>query len=105
MVTYHDNRLYLLQRFGLELAGTVEDKPGIPPSPGHLATLIRTMKEQKVSLLIADPFSDQKVAELVAREGRAKLLILPPAVGGAKGVTTYLDLFDYQVRALIQALK
>lgn len=105
VVTYHDNRLYFLQRFGLELAGTVEDKPGIPPSPAHLAALIRTIKEQKIPLLIADPFSDQKVAELVAREGGAKLLILPPAVGGAKGVITYLDLFDYQVRALVQALK
>lgn len=105
VVTYHDNRLYFLRRFGLELAGTVEDKPGIPPSPTHLASLIRRMKEQKVRLLIADPFSDQKVAELVAREGGAKLLILPPAVGGAKGVDTYLDLFDYQVRAITEALQ
>jgi len=105
MVTYHDNRLYFLRRFGLELAGTVEDKPGIPPSPAHLAGLMRKMKEQKVPLLIADPFSDRKVAELVAKEGGAKLLILPPAVGGAKGVVSYLDLFEYTVAALIQALR
>jgi ABC-type Zn uptake system ZnuABC Zn-binding protein ZnuA len=105
VVTYHDNRLYFLQRFGLELVGTVEDKPGIPPSPGHLAALIRVMKERKVPLLIADPFSDPKVAELVAREAGAKLLVLPPAVGGAKGVTTYLDLFDHQVRSIAQALR
>lgn len=105
VVTYHDNRLYFLRRFGLELAGTVEDKPGIPPSPAHLARLIRTMKEQKVRLLIADPFSDQKVAELVAREGGAKLLVLPAAVGGAKGVASYFDLFDYTVDALARALR
>ncbi len=105
VVTYHDNRLYFLQRFGLELAGTVEDKPGIPPSPGHLAGLIRAMKEQKVRLLIADPFSDRKVAELVAREGGAKLLVLPSAVGGVKGITSYFDLFEHQVREIAEALQ
>ncbi len=105
VVTYHEDRLYFLQRFGLELAGTVEDKPGIPPSPTHLASLIRMMKEQKVRLLIADPFSDQKVAELVARESGAKLLILPPAVGGAKGVASYFDLFEYTISALTGALQ
>lgn len=105
VVTYHDNRLYFLRRFGLDLAGTVEDKPGIPPSPTHLAGLIRRIKEQKVRLVIADPFSDQKVAELVAREGGAKLLVLPPAVGGAKGVASYFDLFEHTVSALTGALR
>ncbi len=105
LVLYHADRQYFLRRFGLELAGTVEDRPGIPPSPVHLANLIRSMKEQKVRLVIADPFSDQKVAELVAREGGAKLLVLPAAVGGATGVASYFDLFDYHVRAIVQALQ
>jgi zinc/manganese transport system substrate-binding protein len=105
VITYHNTWIYFLSRFGLALAGTVEDRPGIPPSPPHLATLIRTMKEQKIRLLIAEPFSDRRVAELVAREAGAKLLVLPPAVGGVKGVNTYLDLFEHNVAAIANALR
>jgi ABC-type Zn uptake system ZnuABC Zn-binding protein ZnuA len=56
-------------------------------------------------LLIADPFSDPKVAALVAKESGAKALVLPSAVGGVKGVLSYFDLFEYTVAALAQALR
>jgi ABC-type Zn uptake system ZnuABC Zn-binding protein ZnuA len=105
VVTYHETFDYFLRRFGLELAATVEDRPGIPPSPTHLAGLIRTIKEQRVRLVMAEPFADRKTVELVARDGGARAVVLPSAVGGVKGVETYLDLMDHLVRGLAQALR
>jgi len=105
VIAYHNTWIYFLSRFGLVLAGTVEDRPGIPPSPPHLAALIRAMREQKIRVLIAEPFSDRKVAELVAREAGANLLVLPAAVGGLKGVSTYFDLFEHNVNAITNALR
>src|SRR5437867_10648863 len=37
VVTYHKNFVYFADRFGLKLFGTVEPKPGIPPSPHYLS--------------------------------------------------------------------
>ena len=105
VVTYHETLNYFLRRFGLELAGAIEDRPGIPPSPGHLAGLIRTIRERGVRLILAEPFADQKIVELVARDSGARAVLVPASVGGVKGVDSYIDLFDHNVRTLATALR
>jgi len=105
VVTYHLTFDYFVSRFGLVLAGSVEDRPGIPPSPGHLATLIRLMKEQNVKVVIAEPWADQKAVDLVARDSGGRALVLASAVGAVKGVDTYVQMIDYNVAALADALK
>lgn len=105
VVTYHETLNYFLRRFGLELAGAIEDRPGIPPSPGHLADLIRIMREQQVKVVMAEPFADQKAVALVARESGARALAVPSSVGGAKGVETYVALFEHLVTTLAAALR
>jgi ABC-type Zn uptake system ZnuABC Zn-binding protein ZnuA len=105
VVSYHETFNYFLARSGLELAGVIEDRPGIPPSPAHLATLIRTIREQKVRLILAESFADPKVVELLARESGARALTVPAAVGGARGVDTYIGLLDHLVGRLAEALR
>jgi len=105
VVTYHEGFNYFLNRFGLTLAGAIEDRPGIPPSPTHLANLIRQMKDQGIKVVIAEPYADRNTAELVARDSGARALILPHAVGGVKGADTYTQMIDYNVNALAGALK
>ena len=105
VVVYHPLWSYLLTRFGLVQAGTVEDRPGIPPTPGHLTKLITLMKEEGVKLVIVEPWSDQKLAERLAREAGVKAVILATAVGSVKGATSYIDAVDYNVNALAQALR
>jgi zinc/manganese transport system substrate-binding protein len=105
VVTYHEDFNYFLNRFGLVLAGAIEDLPGIPPSPTHLANLIRLMKEQGVKVVVAEPYADRKAVELVARDSGARALVLPSAVGGVKGADTYVQMIDYNVNALAGALK
>ena len=62
VVVFHPDFIYLLTRFGLVQAGTVEDRPGIPPSPQHLVTLIRQMKEEKIKVILVEPWNDVKLA-------------------------------------------
>jgi ABC-type Zn uptake system ZnuABC Zn-binding protein ZnuA len=105
VVTYHEGFTYFLNRFGLALAGAIEDRPGIPPSPAHLATLIRLMKEQGIKVVIAEPWADRRTVELVARDSGARALVLPAAVGGVKGADSYVEMLDYNVTALAGALR
>lgn len=105
LVTYHEGFDYFLARFGLVLVGAIEDRPGIPPSPTHLAGLIRLMKDQGVRVVVAEPWSDRATVDLVARDSGAHALVLPSAVGGVKGVDTYTQMIDYSVNAVSSALK
>jgi ABC-type Zn uptake system ZnuABC Zn-binding protein ZnuA len=105
VVTNHDSWIYFLDRFGLVSAGTVEDRPGIPPSPGHVADLVRRMKSEQVRVVIYEPWADRKLIDRIAREAGAQAIGLATAVGAAKEATSYFDLFEFNVRALAQTLR
>jgi zinc/manganese transport system substrate-binding protein len=105
VVTYHKSFNYLLERFGLELAGTIEPKPGIEPSPSYVNGLVPRLKAATVKLILIEPFRPRRTPEYVAQAIGAKLLILPGAVGGNEKVKDYIGLFDYDVSQIAAALK
>jgi ABC-type Zn uptake system ZnuABC Zn-binding protein ZnuA len=105
VVTYHPDFTYFLARFGFVQAGTVEDRPGIPPSPVHLTRLIRQMKDDRIRVLIVEPWVDRALAARVADEAGARVVTLAPVVGAVKGADTYLAAIDHNVRTLAQSLR
>jgi ABC-type Zn uptake system ZnuABC Zn-binding protein ZnuA len=105
VIVYHPQWIYFLTRFGLIQAGTLEDRPGIPASPVHLTRIIRQMKDEKIKVIIVEPWNDQKLAARVAEEAGAKSIVLASLVGGVKGADSYLGAIDYNVNTLAQALR
>ena len=105
VVVDHNMWIYFLTRFGLVQAGSIEERPGIPPTPSHLTRLIAQMRDQKVRVILSLPWSDQKLAERVAQEAGAKVVPLAPAVGSVKGADGYIETIDYNVRSIAQALR
>ena len=105
VIVDHNMWPYFLTRFGLVQAGSVEERPGIPATPTHLTKLIAAMKEDKIKVILAVPWADYKLAERVAQEAGAKVVLVANGVGALKGTDTYLDTIDYNVRAVAQALK
>ncbi len=105
VVVYHPQWIYFLHRFGLEEAGWVEERPGIPPAPGHLVRLVRKMKDERIKVVIYAPWNDQKLAARVAEDAGAKAVLLAQMAGGVKGADSYLAAIDYNVKTLAQALR
>lgn len=105
LVTYHRSWPNFMEHFGLDVMGYVEPKPGIPPSPSHTLELIEEMKRQGVKLIVVEPYFDLKTPQAIASQVGGKVLVLAPSVGGAKEVTDYIQLFDYDVNMLSGALK
>jgi ABC-type Zn uptake system ZnuABC Zn-binding protein ZnuA len=105
VVSYHRSWANFAERFGLEVLGYVEPRPGIPPSPSHTIQLIQQMKQKNVKLLLVEPYFDLKTPASVARESGAKVVVLLPSVGGEKGVNDYIALFDHNVDKLLAAIK
>jgi zinc/manganese transport system substrate-binding protein len=105
VVTYHRSFPNFAARFGLDIIGYVEPKPGIPPSPQHTLDLIAEMKRQNVKLLLMEPYFDSKTPNSIGRATGAEVLVLPPSVGGVKETTDYIKLFDYDINLLVEAIK
>lgn len=103
IVTHHKSWSYFAARFGLEIVGYVEPKPGIPPTAGHVATIVKAMRDDQVRLLLMENFYDKRMPELIAEKTGATLLVLPNAVGGTDSVKTYFDLFDHIITKLEEA--
>ncbi len=105
VVVYHPQWIYFLNRFGLVQAATLEDRPGIPASPGHLVRVIQQMKAERIKVIIVEPWNDRKLAERVAQEAGAKAIVLASMVGGVKGADSYIGAIDYNVNELSRALR
>ncbi len=105
IVTYHNSWPNFAKRFGLDIVGYIEPKPGVPPTANDIANLISVMKEEHAKIIIMEPYFSEQVPKLVAEKTGATVLILPPSVGGAEGVNTYTDLFNYNIGKLVAAFK
>src|SRR3954463_9322199 len=105
VVAYHDSWPYFAHRFGVEIDIFLEPKPGIPPSPSHLADVINQVKAQNIKAIIVEPFHDRKIAEKVASASGAKVVDFAQYPGGLPGTDTYVQLMDKLIANLSTALK
>jgi zinc/manganese transport system substrate-binding protein len=105
IVTYHKDFPYLAERFKLDVIDNLEPKPGIAPSPAHLAQVITAMKSQNAHVIIVQPFQNRKTAETVARQTGGRVVDLSQQPGAVEGTTTYFDLIDHVVDSLVTAFQ
>ncbi|MEN8164832.1 MAG: metal ABC transporter substrate-binding protein [Acidobacteriota bacterium] len=103
IVTYHKNWVYFLSLFSLEEAGTVEPKPGIPPSPRHVTELVDLMRVRKIRVILAANYFDHQKILTVAKRVDAIPVIVPLYVGGEEGVDTIFALMDHWTEQLVAA--
>ena len=105
VVAYHKQWEYLTKWLGLPIIGYVENKPGIPPAPRHVAGLIRRMREEKIKVLMVASFINPTIPQSVAEKGEAKMVILPSSVGGEKGIERYGSLFEAIINKMVDNLR
>jgi zinc/manganese transport system substrate-binding protein len=105
MVTYHRLYPYFSDRFGLQSVAEVEPKPGIPPSPSHVAYLIRFIPESGAKILVMAPYYSEKVPRLLEKRTGIKVLVLPTMPGGGKGTDDYISMMDYIINNIAEALR
>jgi zinc/manganese transport system substrate-binding protein len=105
VVAYHDSWPYFAKEFGLKIDLFLEPKPGIPPTPAHLADVIIKMKAENARVIIVDPYLNRKTADTVASHTGAKVVEVTQFPGGVKGTEDgYTETVDYDVNAIAAAL-
>jgi zinc/manganese transport system substrate-binding protein len=104
-VAYHTTWSYLANRYGFRIIGYLEPKPGIPPSASHLADLIVRMRQEKVKVIIKEPFYENRIPNMVAQRTGAKVVEICPTVGGEPDTETYPKLLRRILTKLVNAVQ
>ena len=104
VVAAHDTWPYFARRFGLTIAATIEERPGVPASPAHVAKLVERMRAARVRVVIGEPAAPTALLRRIAEQTEARVVMLAPSVGADADATDYLTLFDANVRRLTAAL-
>ena len=103
VITYHKTLTYFYHRFGIRNLSFLEPKPGIPPSAGHVLTVIQKAKREGIKLILVENYYDSSVAKRVAKEvGGMKIDIVPVAVGGEPNILNLSDLYERLVVSVEQ---
>jgi zinc/manganese transport system substrate-binding protein len=103
IICYHNNWTYLEDRFGVRCAEFVEAKSGIPPTPGHVASLLEKMARERIQVILSASYFDERKVETVAQRGMARSVVVPMNPGVRAGVDDYFALVDTWVDGLAQA--
>ena len=103
VAAYHKQWEYLIAWLGLDMVGYIENRPGIPPSPRHVESFIRTLESRDVKFIMASTFADVEATEEVARRVGTKAVVLPAEVGGVEGTDTYESFIDTILDRLLEA--
>lgn len=105
VVAYHDSWPYFAQRFGVKIGLFLEPKPGIPPTPVHLADVITRMRADHIHVILVEPYQNRKTAETVAADTGATVVDASQFPGAAKGTDdNYIANMDFLVQAVARAL-
>lgn len=104
LLQFHKSWDYFCNAFGLTLAGSIEPKPGIPPSAAFLQTLIRQIQAEKISLVVAEPYYSAKPLNFLQNQTQIKVLRLPFYLGSNKEIHSFIENMEYNVNEISKAL-
>jgi ABC-type Zn uptake system ZnuABC Zn-binding protein ZnuA len=103
IVAYHNSWPYFARRFRLDVIGFIETKPGVPPSPSHLAAIVRDMRARGARIVLREPHEPERDVAFVASRAGAQVVTLAASVDALPGADDYISLFDVNVAALTKA--
>ena len=103
-IAHHPAWPYFARHFGFEIAGTIQIQSGAEPSALHLQSLIAMIRKNRIAVIVSEVQLSQRLPSLLAKETRARVVVLTTLPGGLPGTETYLDMLRYNVLQLADAL-
>jgi len=105
-VSFHASWVYFARHYGLEPVGIIESAPGRNPTPVKIKNIVAMIKKYHIRAVFAEPQLNPRAAEIIAREAGVNVLLLDPLGGpNLKGRNTYLDLMNYNLNVMQEAMK
>lgn len=101
VIVYHREYSYLINWLGLKEAGSLEPRPGLPPTPGHLAELLGVVQREPARWILYSPYNDPRAALFLSERGKIPALMLPFTVGGSDRAKDLFSLYDDTIARLL----
>lgn len=105
IITYHTHWAYFNDWTGFSEVNTIEPKPGIPPSPSHVAKLVKDAGSRDISFVLAANYYPEKTAGEVASRIGVPFVRIPAMVGGTDEVNSYSGLFDVIIERITESVE
>jgi zinc/manganese transport system substrate-binding protein len=105
VVVYHKDMSYFINWSGMREAGSLEPKPGILPTPSHLAELVDRMKAAPAKVVVYSPYNSPRAAEFLSERAKIPSVMLPFTVGGTDKAKDLFGLFDDTIGRLLATVK
>jgi zinc/manganese transport system substrate-binding protein len=105
LVVYHKDMSYFINWTGMKEVGSLEPKPGIPPTPGHLADLVERMKRDPAKAIVYSPYNNPRAAEFLSAQAKIPAVPLPFTVGGTERAKDLFGLYDDMIERLLKAVQ
>lgn len=104
MLVHHASFVYLAHWLGLQQTGTLEPKPGIEPSSGHLSALLARQQGAPARMVLRTAYQSDGPSLWIAGKARIPAVMLPFTVGGSPEAGDLFGLFDDTIRRLLKGL-
>lgn len=104
-VVHHKDWVYLFDWLGMKEAGALEPKPGLPASPGHLASLKAELEKDPAAVIIRTPYQPERASRWLSRQDDMPTVVLPYTVGGTESADNLFALFDETIARLLEAAR
>ena len=105
VVVHHRNFSYLFAWLGIRDVGSLEPKPGLPPSAAQLSSLLASLRQTPAKAVVRAPYNDPRAAEWLSREARIPEVVLPFTVGGSEAATDLFGLYQDSIARLLRVAK
>ncbi len=100
VVVHHQTFVYLVDWLGMKRVGTLEPKPGIPPTTSHLKNLLRKLRNSPADVIIRTPYDPDNASEWLSEKTGTRAIVLPYTVGGNEQSGDLFGLFDSTIALL-----
>lgn len=101
VVTHHRSWVYLFAWSGLAEAGSLEPKPGVPPSSSYLSELLHGLEGQQVMAIVRSAYQNARASEWLSHRTGIPALVLPHTVGSVEGAGDLFGMFEQLVQRLV----
>ena len=105
IVVYHKDMSYFINWANMREAGSLEPRPGIPPTPTHLAELVQRMKRSPAKAVVYSPYNNPGAAQFLSQRANIPIVPLPFTVGGTAKAKDLFGLFDDTIERLLTVAK
>jgi zinc/manganese transport system substrate-binding protein len=105
LVVYHKDFTYFINWLGMREVGSLEPRPGVPPTPSHLAELVGQMQRNPAKVIVYSPYNNPQAAEFLSERAKIPAVLMPFTIGGTERAKDLFGLFDDTIERLLKTVK